>query len=260
MLRKFPDFSRFSLFFSSKQSSFSKFFVSSLSRRKPCYQKFVSWKIVAKILLQQRLVFPKGLGIYAAYSHGWFRFPRRLNHGGISNNRLLLKNDRLTFSVLFSANFLWGDDVLMEGTRVVMGDSLRPTHWGKPWQEVVNYLRSYLQWAVTENIHPSPLWTTLNWVSKNFRISKKDNCSFCRSQKPADSKSLGIPEFCKTLNGFPGIPVKIYNILGKFMDFQSCSWSISYRISSVVHGVCVDIFWNSPMIFCYIEYVLPSCI
>ena len=30
------------------------------------------------------------------------------------------------------------------------------------------------------------------------------------------------------------------------MDFQSYSLSISYRISNVVHGVCVDIFWNSP--------------
>ena len=36
--------------------------------------------------------------------------------------------------------------------------------------------------------------------------------------------------------GFPGIPVKIYKIWGKFMDFQSYSLSISYRISNVVHG------------------------
>ena len=28
------------------------------------------------------------------------------------------------------------------------------------------------------------------------------------------------------------------------MDFQSYSLSISYRISNVVHGGCVDIFWN----------------
>ena len=94
---------------------------------------------------------------------------------------------------------------------------------------------------------PPPPWTTPNWVPKNFRISKKDNCSFCRIPEPADSKSWGIPEFCKNLNGFPGIPVKIYKILGKFVDFQSYSLSISYRISNVVHGGCVDIFWNSPM-------------
>ena len=73
-------------------------------------------------------------------------------------------------------------------------------------------------WAIPENIHPLPLWTTPNWVPKNFRISKKDNCSFCRIPEPADSKSWGIPEFCKNLNGFPGIPVKIYKILGKFLD------------------------------------------
>ena len=49
------------------------------------------------------------------------------------------------------------------------------------------------------------------------------------------------------MNGFPGIPVKIYKILGKFLDFQSYSLSISYRISNVVHRGGVDIFWNSPM-------------
>ena len=53
-----------------------------------------------------------------------------------------------------------------------------------------------------------------------------------------------------TLNSFPGIPVKIYKILGKFMDFQSCLMSISSMISNAVHGgVCVDIFWNSPLPF-----------
>ena len=86
---------------------------------------------------------------------------------------------------------------------------------------------------------PPPLWTTLNWVPRNFRISKKD-------KNPADSKSLGIPEFCKILNGFAGIPIKIHKILGEFMEFESRSPSIYYRISNVVHGGCVDIFWNSP--------------
>ena len=73
-------------------------------------------------------------------------------------------------------------------------------------------------------------------VPKNFRISKKDNCSFCRIPEPTNSKSWGIPEFRKNLNGFPGIPVKIYKILGKFVDFQSYSLSIFYWISNVVHG------------------------
>ena len=91
-----------------------------------------------------------------------------------------------------------------------------------------------LDWAIPENIPPK--WTTLNWVPKHFRISKKDNCSFCRIPEPANSKFEGIPEFRKNLNGFPGIPVKIYKILGKFVDFQSYSLSISYRISIVVHG------------------------
>ena len=43
-------------------------------------------------------------------------------------------------------------------------------------------------------------------------------------------------EFCKTLNGFRRIPVKIHKIFGHFMDFQSFSSSIFYRISNVVHG------------------------
>ena len=32
-----------------------------------------------------------------------------------------------------------------------------------------------------------PLWTTLNWLPKNFRISKKDSNSLCRIPNPADS-------------------------------------------------------------------------
>ena len=36
-----------------------------------------------------------------------------------------------------------------------------------------------VSWAIPENIH-NP---------KNFRISKKDNCSFCRIPEPANSKS-----------------------------------------------------------------------
>ena len=40
---------------------------------------------------------------------------------------------------------------------------------------------------------------------------------------------------------------KFTKFWGKFMDFQSCSPSISHRISNVVHGGCVDIFWNSSL-------------
>ena len=84
-----------------------------------------------------------------------------------------------------------------------------------------------------------------NWVLKNFRISKNDSSSFCRISNLADSKSWGIPEFCNTLNGFRGIPVKIHKIWRKIygfpvmltkhllQDFQCRPWG------------CVDIFWNS---------------
>ena len=47
----------------------------------------------------------------------------------------------------------------------------------------------YLVLAVPKNIHV--LWTTLNWVPKNFRISKKDSSSLCRIPNPDDSSSCG---------------------------------------------------------------------
>ena len=93
-------------------------------------------------------------------------------------------------------------------------------------------------WTVPENMYTPPppaLWTTLNWVPRNFRISKKDTNSLFRIQNPADSKSSGIPEFCKVLNRFAGIPIKIHKMSGKFTEFQSFSPSIYYRISNVVH-------------------------
>ena len=94
---------------------------------------------------------------------------------------------------------------------------------------------------------PPPQWMTLNRVLKNFKISKNDSSHFCRIPNLADSKYWGIPEFCKTLNDFRGISVKIHKILRKFMDFQSILLSIFYRISNVVRGGCVDIFWKSPI-------------
>ena len=75
------------------------------------------------------------------------------------------------------------------------------------------------KWAVLENI---PLWTTLNWVHKNFRISRKDSSSLCRIPNPANLKSWGIPEFARfwlvllefrskftKFSKIHGIPVKI---------------------------------------------------
>ena len=93
---------------------------------------------------------------------------------------------------------------------------------------VLGYFRKYST--------PPSLWRTLKWVTKNFRISKKNNSSFCKIPNPADSKSWGILEFCKTLNGSPGTAVKIHKSLGKFMDFQAGSPFIHCRISNVVHG------------------------
>ena len=72
-----------------------------------------------------------------------------------------------------------------------------------------------------QKISTPPLWTTVNGASKNFRISKKYSGSLCRIPYPADSKSWGIPEVRNSLNGFPGIPVKIDKILRIFIEFQS---------------------------------------
>ena len=115
------------------------------------------------------------------------------------------------------------------------------------YHERVDVFIKLLHNGLFQKISP-PLWTTLNWVPKTFRISKKYNRSLCRIPNPADSKSWGIPEFRKTLNGFSGIPVKINKILEIFMEFQSDSPSIYYRISNVVHWGYVDIFWNSPVL------------
>ena len=67
-----------------------------------------------------------------------------------------------------------------------------------------------------------------------------------QDSNPADSKSWGIPEFskilngfdripefCKILNGFAGIPIKIHKILGKFMEFQSGSAITGFPTSSM---------------------------
>ena len=77
-----------------------------------------------------------------------------------------------------------------------------------------------------------------------------------QDSKPCWLKFLGNSRFWKILNGFPRIPVKIHKILGKFMEFPSGSPSIYYRISSVVRGGCVDIFWNSPMNSSYVASLL----
>ena len=119
----------------------------------------------------------------------------------------------------------------------------------EPWHclRIFHMQRSRFSMGYSRKYPQPPLWTTLNWVLKNFRISKNDSSSFCRIPNLAGCKSWGIPEFCNTLNGFRGNPVKVHKILGKFMKFQSCSPSIFCRISNVVHWGCVDIFWNSPM-------------
>ena len=109
------------------------------------------------------------------------------------------------------------------------------------------YHLSHVFSGLFHKVCPPPLWATLSWVPKNFRISKKGSSSLRRISNPADSEPWEITEFCKILNGFPGIPVKIHKILGKFLEFQSDSPSICYRISDVVHGGGVDIFWNSPV-------------
>ena len=73
-------------------------------------------------------------------------------------------------------------------------------------------------------------------VPRNFMISKKESGSFCRISNPTDSKSWEIPKFRMTLNGFPGIPVKIHKVWEKFKDSQSALPSLYCRIYNVLHG------------------------
>ena len=74
--------------------------------------------------------------------------------------------------------------------------------------------------------------------TQKFQDFQEGQWQFMQDSNPADSKSWGIPEFGKILNGFAGIPIKIHKILGKYIGFQSGSLSIYYRTSNVVHGGC----------------------
>ena len=90
---------------------------------------------------------------------------------------------------------------------------------------------------------PPPLWTTLNWVSRNFRISKKDSGSLWRIRDPADSNSLGITEFCKFLN-------VLLEFQSKFTKFQRNSWNSSQAHRAFITGFPMssrggDIFCHS---------------
>ena len=50
-------------------------------------------------------------------------FPRRLTSGGIFDNSLLFKSNRLLFPYCFLEIFVGGDKALMEGDKVVIGAS-----------------------------------------------------------------------------------------------------------------------------------------
>ena len=100
-------------------------------------------------------------------------------------------------------------------------------------------------WAIPENIH-TPLMDDNELGTQKFQDFQERQQQFMHEFKPCRFKFLGNSRFYKILNGFPGIPVKTDKILEKFMEFQSGSPSIYCRISNVIHGGCMDIFWNSP--------------
>ena len=83
--------------------------------------------------------------------------------------------------------------------------------------------------------------------TQKFQDFQEGQLQFLQDSRAYWFKILRNSRISQKFEWFPGIPVKIYKILGIFVDFQSCSLSISYRIPNVVHGVCVDIFWNSPI-------------
>ena len=99
----------------------------------------------------------------------------------------------------------------------------------------------------------TPMYDTELGTQKS-QDSQEDSSSLCRIPNPADSNSWGIPEFCKILNGFLGIPVKLHKIFGKFMEFRSGSPSEHLLQDFQCRplgggGGGVDIFWNSPFYF-----------
>ena len=132
------------------------------------------------------------------------------------------------------------------------------------WGGVARTPKIQTEIGLFQKISTTPQWTILNWVLKNFRISKNDSSSFCRISNLADSKSWGTPEFCNTSNDFRGIPVKIHKIWRKFMDFQSCSLSIftGFPMSSmggvwIFSGIahCLVPNWNLTHYLCtFVNY------
>ena len=83
-------------------------------------------------------------------------------------------------------------------------------------------------WAIPENIH-TPLRTTLNWILKNFRISKNDSSRFCRIPNLADSKYWGIPDFAKLIMIF-------VEFRSKFTTFWGNSWISSQAYQAFSTG------------------------
>ena len=83
-------------------------------------------------------------------------------------------------------------------------------------------------WAIPENIH-TPLWTTLNWILKNFRISKNDSSRFCRIPNLADSKYWGIPDFAKLI-------MILVEFRSKFTKFWGNSWISSQAYQAFSTG------------------------
>ena len=61
-------------------------------------------------------------GFYLRWGRSSRVLSRRLTNGGIFSNKLLFKNNRILFFLLFSGNFCRADEALVEGDKVVMGD------------------------------------------------------------------------------------------------------------------------------------------
>ena len=106
-----------------------------------------------------------------------------------------------------------------------------------------------------QKISTPRLWTTPIGYLKISGFPRRTTAVFAGFQSVLIQNLEEFQNIAKNLNGFPGIPVKIYKIWGILVDFQSYLLSNSYRIYNVVHGR-VDIFWNSPITF---RFATKSC-
>ena len=126
--------------------------------------------------------------------------------------------------------FVYSIRILIHASRIYVEPIVGMAAWFPYIYKVVRKFTIYLQ-------SECPLWTTLNWVLKNFRISKNDNSRFCRIPNLAHSKYWEFQNFTRLWMIFVKFRWKFQKFWGnswfpvKFtkhflQDFQCRSWGV----------------------------------